>query len=165
MHAFSHCVNYHQLHCLHWRKRAGGGYRFPLTSPCFISFCLCLYKACDNPTSLADTPPTGFYMGKISNHSKQIISAPRTWKINVLGGGSCMTIRDSERWGMLPVRYGHCAPPLLSFSAWEVSCHWSVVLQGCLSVCYKSGREIAPGTSLPFLSALTHQDHSRELKR
>lgn len=40
-----------------------------------------------------------------------------------------------------------------SLSAWEVCHHWSVVLQGCspsLSVCYKSGREIAAGTSLPF---------------
>lgn len=72
-----------------------------------------------------------------------------------------MTISDFERWAML------CVFPL-SFSAWEVSHHWSVVQQGCLPsllACYKSGREIAAGTSLPFLSALAHQDHSRGLKR
>lgn len=78
---------------------------------CFISFCLCLYNACDNPTSLADTPPDRLSYGGISNHCKQITSAGHTWKIYVLGGGSCMTIRDLERWGMLPVWYGTCFPP------------------------------------------------------
>lgn len=81
---------------------------------CFISFCLCLYNACDNPTLLEDTPPSRLSYGKISNHCRQITSARRTWKIYVLGRGSCMTIRDFEIWGMLPVWYGTCfSPPVL----------------------------------------------------
>lgn len=54
---------------------------------------------------LADTPPNRLSYGEISNHCKQITSARRTWKIYVLGGGSCMTIRGFERWGTL------CFPP------------------------------------------------------
>lgn len=80
---------------------------------CFISICLCLYNTCDNPTSLADTPPNRLSYGEISNHCKQITTARRTWKINVLGGGSCMTIGGFERWELLSVWYGMCFPPVL----------------------------------------------------
>lgn len=72
---------------------------FPFVLLCCVSLCLCLYNACDNPTLLADTPPNRLWYGEISNQCKQITSARRSWKIYVLGGGSCMTIRDFERWG------------------------------------------------------------------
>ena len=97
MHIFIQCINYHRLCCLHWRKEN----MHKLIFSCF-SFCFCLCSACDNPMSLADMPCDSLSYGKISNHSKQIKSAERTWKINVLGGGSCMTIMDFERWQMLP---------------------------------------------------------------
>lgn len=103
------------------KKKLRTRYHFSFVFLCFISICLCLYNACDNPTSLADTPPDRLSYGEISNHRKQITSAWRTWKIYVLGGGSCMTIRDFER------RRGECClcdtaqgffpSPSLSFSA------------------------------------------------
>lgn len=102
MHVFSHCFSCHQQYCIHYRWRLAQAINF-FVLLCFSSVCLCLYNACDNPTLLADTLPGRLSYGDIWNHCKQITLAQYTWKIYVLGGGSCMTIRNFERWGMLPV--------------------------------------------------------------
>lgn len=111
---------------------------------------------------LSDTTPDRPSYAKISN---------ATNKKQIKLGGLCETFMSSEAvraWQWTTSRDGQCCVFPLSLSAWEVSHHWSVVQQGCLpslSACYKSGREIAAGTSLRFLSALAHRDHSRGLKR
>lgn len=116
--------------------------------------------------SLADTPPNRLSYGEISNHSKQIKLARCTWKINVLGGGSCMTIRDFERWGMLPVWYGTCLSPCPSQLE-----KWAAIGQlSCRDACQayrpvtnqaeKLQREHLPLFSLLSLTGITRGDWS-----
>lgn len=52
-----------------------------------IGLCLCPYNAYDNSMLLVDILPDWLSYEETSNHCKQITSAWRAWKINVLGGG------------------------------------------------------------------------------